>query len=260
MKVNIKNKLYKLFLLDVSFFILLSVLLLYARDKIVTYITMLMGYAQQVSQLAQQASSMETLPLDQVQYLTSAISPLTLKIKLIIYLFFPVALYLLWSVLQGMYYNYLNGKKFYRVEKHFLVNLPLFGLLLILTELIFRQFTVTDAINVNLWQILVITVLMLILVYYYNVLYPLMYKVKIKQLFGRTFALAFKKFYKIFPLSLLNIVLFILSFVFVWDILIKFVSTKNNYLLSLIFSIIAIFCWSFYKAFLASKVVFFNKK
>jgi hypothetical protein len=247
-----KNKILYIFLIDILFFTLLSTLLLYSRKKISFYITMLMGYAQQVSEVAQQ-TSISNLPLEQIQYLTSSIAPLTLKIKLHIYLIFPLLLYLIWSITQSIDFALIKDKSIVKeMLKHLTINLPLFGLLLLLTELLFRQLTS----SVNGLTITLIILVMVFITYYYNILYSL----KQRFPFKKAFKLSVSKFTRLFPLYLVNMIIFLFSFIFLWNILIKIVSSQGGYLLSTIFLMISIFCWSSYKLFLVRKIQLLDKR
>jgi hypothetical protein len=250
--LKIKKHFVKFFVADALFFTLLGALFLYLREKITKYILMLNGYAQQVSQLSELAQTQQEMVVEQMQVLAASIEPLTMKVKFLVYFVFPVALYLIWSLTQVVYYNVLQNKKFYDLKgvgKFLIINLPFFAFLLLLIELIFRQITIDSAINVNLFIIFFLIIALVLAIYVMEIAYSIMHRYDYKKLFGRTWKLVLTKSHKFFPLFLLCCLIFFICFIFLWDILIKLVSIEKNYWLSGILLIISIAGWVLYKTF-----------
>ncbi|MFH0798051.1 MAG: hypothetical protein V1906_01425 [Candidatus Woesearchaeota archaeon] len=238
--LSLKNNWYKFVIADASFFALLGFVLYYARKKITAYILMLQSYAGEISSLSQQVAEQGIDMIDKVEALSNVISPTMGRLKLMIYIFVPLGLFLVWCITQFVFYNVLSGKKVFDWKaktKFFLVNVPLFALLLLMIDLLLRQFTVDIAI-------------MVILMYFAQVFFSLMHDFTLAKAFKKSLVVSLKKIYLFFPLAILNIVLFIFAFIFLWDILIKIVSGTGSYLLSVALLIIFSLAWTFYKVFL----------
>ena len=251
--LSLKNNWYKFVIADASFFALLGFVLYYARKKITAYILMLQSYAGEISSLSQQVAEQGIDMIDKVEALSNVISPTMGRLKLMIYVFVPLGLLLVWCITQFVFYNVLSGKKVFDWKakmKFFLVNIPLFALLLLMIDLLLRQFTVDIAINVNMFMVSLMLIILVILMYFAQVFFSLMHDFTLAKAFKKSLVVSLKKIYLFFPLAILNIVLFIFAFIFLWDILIKIVSGTGSYLLSVALLIIFSLAWTSYKVFL----------
>lgn len=254
---SIKNHWYKFILADTAFFALLGILLYYARQNIANSILLIQGYAGEISTLSQQVTDQGVNMIGQVEAVSNVISPLMTNLKLMIYVVVPIGLYLVWCFTQFIFYNLISGKKLFDYKakmKFFLVNLPLFALLLGILELLFRQFTVDEVINVNVYVIALLLIVMIFLMYYAQILYSFMNYLTFAQALKKSFSVSLRKIYLLFPLVILNVILFFMAFIFLWDILIKIVSEVSGYGLSIFMLVTFMLVWTFYKVFLISYV------
>ncbi len=253
----LKKDWYKFVIADASFFALLGFLLYYAREKITSYILMLQSYAGDISALSQQVAEQGIDMIGQVEALSNVIGPTMGRLKMMIYVVVPVGLFLVWCATQFVFYNILGGKRIFdwRAKlKFFLANVPLFALLLLLIELLLRQFTVDIEISVNMFAVSLILIILVFILYFAQVFYSLMHDFRVMKALKRSLAVSLKKIYIFFPLAVLNVILFFMAFIFLWDILIKIVSGVGGYSLSIALLVIFSLSWTFYKVFLINLI------
>ena len=249
----IRKHWYKFILADMAFFALLGILLYYARRNIANSILLLQGYAGEISTLSQQVTDQGINMIGQVEAVSNVISPLMTSLKLMIYVVVPIGLYLIWCITQFVFYNLMSGKNVldYKAKmRFFFVNIPLFGLLLLLLDLLFRQFTVDEAINVNVYIISLLLIVMILLMYYTQILYSVMNDFSLVKALKKSLSVSLRKIYLLFPLIILNVIFFFLAFIFLWDVLIKVVSGVGGYVLSVLLLIMFMLVWTSYKVFL----------
>lgn len=121
-----KEVFLKSFFIDLLFIILASISLVLVRVKLAFYMEQVQTYVQE---LMYQQESIEATNMAALDSLTNAVSPIATKAFLLIYLFAPLALFVLWSLSQGLIFSFIINKKasFRLILKFGLVNLPFFA-------------------------------------------------------------------------------------------------------------------------------------
>lgn len=251
-----KKDVVKFFMIDLVFFALLGGLLLYARNKITSYILQWMAYAEQVSQLSQVIQEQGVDALGQVESLASVVEPLAFKLYLSIYVLIPLGILLIWCISQGLNYNILSKKKLFdwkAAGRFLLLNVPFFVVLFLLVEFFFTQMTAEYGVGMNFYMMGIILLAVLLIVYFMQVMYVFLHKKhNVVKLMKHSLKLAVYKSHKLFPLTLVSVLIFFLAFIFLWNIMIKMVASTSGYILSIIFLIVSIFLWGAYRKFLVN--------
>ncbi|MEA3378733.1 MAG: hypothetical protein U9Q69_03765 [Nanoarchaeota archaeon] len=242
----IKKRLLKLFFIDLFFFFLLGSLFLIVRKYVTHYLVLLMGYGNEVAALTQVGDN--SLLLQKASSLTVLIEPLTQKLQLWVYLILPLGLFIIWVLVQGLRHNQLNGKKifcFQGFKQMACWNLPIFIILFLLVDFIFKQITLG-----HISIIVILSILVFVVLYLAHLVLPLIEKVEAKKIVLKICKISFKDFWIFFLLVIINILLFLISFGFLWNILIKIVAFSGKVQLSLVALFISIFIWESYRIFL----------
>ena len=209
-----KNKLLKIFFLDLSYFLLFIFILMVSRSKIQQFLLNIQTYGPELNALDPSQNVLEA------QNLLNQISSLSNQVYIFMFLIVPLIIFILYVSLQG-YSLYLLKKEKYYLIKFSLASLPSF---VFFTLLVFNP-------NIYLLIILILTSYLSFFLYF-------------KEL--SEIKLIFTKIYKYFPLYLLYALLAI-SIISIFFIAYLNIVSDNAYLLLLIFGMIFTLIYSWYK-------------
>ncbi|MCX6711944.1 MAG: hypothetical protein NT139_02825 [Candidatus Woesearchaeota archaeon] len=213
------KKKFLLFLLaDGLFFGLLFYFLIFVKNKLKNYLLVLQSYGSELGTIEnlQQKDIVASMKLDTI---LRTMESITSNALFFIYILIPIVLFLLWWIFQGINFKLVYENKVKKILdlKYFFR----FGFISILFFIVFTfiflgffniiySFFQGESMSLLSYKFLFYLISSLLLGYYFFVVYSLTNKYKIKDLVKKSFKIALKKFYILFPLFLLlSIILFI---------------------------------------------------
>jgi hypothetical protein len=212
-----KNKILKIFPLDLIYFLLFTFVLILSRSWIQQFLLKLRSYAPQLNAINPNSNTIEA------QNLITNINSLANNAYLFIFIIIPLIIFIIYILLQGYSFYLLKKEKNYLL-KFALVSLPS---IIFITLLTFNP-------NIYLFIITFLTMYLSFFLYFKD-----LNKIK----------LAFIKIYKYFPAFLLYLALSLIIITLLFVSYVTFL-TQMNYLLLLIFALIFIIVFSYYKIYL----------
>ncbi|MEM4266954.1 MAG: hypothetical protein QW404_02775, partial [Candidatus Nanoarchaeia archaeon] len=163
----LKKKIPILYLADLVFFSLLLWLLVYARNKIFSYLVVLQQFSPQLADISASISMEDAASVAELEALLNVIQPIVNEAKFFIFFMVPVLLFFLWVLFQGFGWSFLKSsslKKSFDIRfypKFALLSLPFFGIIYYLTTDFFNLVE-----NFNLTKYVVILVLLFFVFYF----------------------------------------------------------------------------------------------
>lgn len=241
----LKKKFLILFSLDLTFFVLFFFFLIYVRNKIQGYMTLIQQYAPQLTQLQSALEEPNQIALLQLEQTLSAISPVIQKALVFIYFIAPFALFLLFCFFQSLIWKIISKEKF-KIKKifknfrnHFLkfsaLTLPVFVILILAISLIFKK--LYYFINLG-WEFFSLVLLVFILFYFIFICYTLLWKHKTLRATLKKAIFIQKKFHILVPLFLLFFFIILVLLILFSNIFIMWIS-RTIILSSLLYSLFA---------------------
>lgn len=170
--VNMKQKLLKIFFLDLTYFLLLTIILILTRIKVSEFLTQVQNYGTQLNAIDINQD------LQFTQNLLSQISSAANKAYVFLFILVPIIIFILYIIFQGLTFK----KEKFSYKNFILISLIPF-IFLLLTLFFFK---------IYLFILFIITSYLAFVLYFYN----------IKKL-----KLAFFKIYKLFPFYLIYLIL-----------------------------------------------------
>ncbi|GEM_PF-3389949 len=259
---DLKNKLTFVFFFDLLFTFFLFAFILYARNKIYSYLSEIQNYSPQILEIK---SSLENNSANyaQLENLIDNFDVLTTKSLFFTYLIIPLVMFLIFVVFQGLSYKYLNIKNlkeildFNYLLKFSILTLPLFFIgyfaLKKFLDLINSTFLFYSGVDVvNLYQQIFLFFLSLFIIsYIFVIAYLFLNRNSLIDAFKKTFITGFKKSYSLIPTFLPLFILLVLYFILLTRIYLNY---TLNYLerfdiVAIIGLILVIFSISIYKIF-----------
>ncbi|MEK6907139.1 MAG: hypothetical protein AABW45_01295 [Nanoarchaeota archaeon] len=215
-----KNKILKVFLLDLSYFLLLLFTLIFSRLKIGEILLKIQSYGPQLNSVNVTQNTLEA------QNLLTQINGLTNNAYFIIFLAIPLIAFILYAILQG-YSFYLLKKENNYFFKFSLASLPS---VILITLLIFYP-------DIYLFILLILIMYISFFLYFKNL---------------NKIRLIYTKIYKLFPLFLLYL---LLSLIIISIFFIAYLNLISNgsYILFIV-GLIVTLIFSYYKTILVEKL------
>lgn len=214
-----KKKFLLFLLVDFLFFSLLFYYFIFVKNKLKNYLFVLQDYGSELSKIENltQKDIVASMKLD---IILRTMDSVTSNALLFIYILIPVILFLLFVVFNGLIFKIIHESKIKKVLdlKYFLkfgsISIPFFVIFVFIFLGFFNiidSFFKGTSLSLLIFKSLFYLVSLLIVGYYNFVIYSLIYKYKIKELFKKSFKIAFRKIYVLLPLFLLlGIIIFII--------------------------------------------------
>ncbi|MFH1332332.1 MAG: hypothetical protein ABIH63_03545 [archaeon] len=206
-----KKKFVKVYVADLLFFSLLLWFLVYARNRIFSYLVVIQQFTPQLNDIYSSLNMEDPASVAQLDALLKVIEPIVTEANFFIYFVVPVMVFLIWVFFQGLSWGLLKEDSFKKsLYIHFyvkfaLLSIPFFVVLFFLLRG-FLELTET----VNLTKSVIIWIVLFIVFYFTLISYLVMKK---KKLLFDIFEVGIKRAKVFFPAFLLFIVLFLIVFV-----------------------------------------------
>ncbi len=209
MKRNIK-----IILIDIIYFLLITIILILTRITVSGYITQIQSYGGSLNQINVNEN------ITQTQSLLSSLSSLATRAYLLIFLVVPLVIFILYIIFQHISFK----REKFSYKKFILISLAPF-LTLILALFSFNIYTLI---------LFIIASYLTFISYFYDT---------------KKFSLAFKKIYKLFPMYLLYLILSLLAIGFFYLTYTRIV-IDLEFIPIFIFAVIFSILFSLYKTYL----------
>ncbi len=210
--VFLKKKIPVVYIADLVFFSLLLWILVYARNKIFSYLVVLQQFSPQLADISASISIEDAASVAELEALLNVMQPIINEAKFFIFFLVPVLLFFLWVLFQGFTWNFLKGGSFRKAfdikfyPKFAILSLPLFGII---------YYLVTDFFNLvenfNLTKYIILLVLLFFVFYFTLASYLVLGEAGFWKGFVRLSIFKSKKF---FPSYLLMVLILIVLSVF----------------------------------------------
>lgn len=212
-----KHKL-KIILLDISYFLLFTIILILTRIIIANFLSQIQGYGGQLNEINVNQN------IQEAQDLLSQLTSFTTKAYLFIFILVPLILFILYIIFQGLTFK----KEKFSYKRFILISL-IPSVLLVLTLLVY---------NIYFLILFIITSYLAFVLYFYDF---------------KKIDLAYKKIYKLFPMYLLYSLLPMLTIGFFYLTYTR-INIGLDFLFILLFAIIFSLIFSLYKTYLIKKL------
>jgi len=209
-----KNKTIKIFFLDLTYFLLLTIILILTKIKINEFLARLQTYGSQLNTININQD------IQEAQSLLSQISSVTNKAYIFLFIIVPLIIFILYIIFQGLTFKREKSS----LKNFILINLAPF-IFLILALFLF---------NIYLFILFIITSYLAFVLYFYN-----FKKLKI----------SLTKIYKLFPFYLIYIILSILITGFFYLSYTR-IYISTDFIWIFLFGILLNLLFSYYKIYL----------
>ena len=234
----LKQRIIILLPLDIIFFTLVFFLLVYAREKLKSYILAIQAYTPQIMAV-QQALAESTSKISELESVLNVISPLVQKALIFQYVIIPLALFLLWCIFQSLIWKEITEKiplqrKYTNYFlKFILLSIPIFLITLLFLYRIWQLLTmvflptytgikVSLATNIQLLLLFIIT----IIIFYFTLLsYSLLQELPLKKCIKKAFHLGIKRIHILGSLYILFLFLALILMVFLFSLYVSYLSS-----------------------------------
>ena len=233
----LKKKVLFVLLADFLFFSTLLWFLVYARNRIFSYLVVIQQFAPKITGISSALAMEDASSVGQLDALLKVVEPIVNEANFFIYFVVPVMIFLLWVLLQGFSWGLLKNdsvKKalhFNFYPKFALFSIPLF----VVVFFLFRGF-LNLAEQVNLTKSVILFIVLFIVFYFTIISYLVIDRAKF---LSSLVNLSIKRSKIFFPAFLLFLIIFLLTLILFF----------NNYIyaLSLILpSALSIFLFLFF--------------
>lgn len=248
-----KRKVFLVFLADAVFFSLLLWFLVFARNKIFSYLVVLQQFAPQISDVSSAIDVGNPASFSQLESLLKVIGPIVREANFFVYFAVPVVVFLIWVLFEGLSWSFLKSdfKAAFDIRffsKFALLTIPFYALLVFLA---FKSINSPEGYSLGLAKSVAVG-LVLVLVFYFTVVLYLSFNSG--KFFQRFFSLV-KKSYLFFPLFLVLFFSLVLVLVLFFSVYISALTLSAPSPLSLSFLVFFILFFSSSKCLL----VFFSE-
>ena len=209
----------KIILIDLAYFLLLTLILILTRIKISEFLVNIQGYGTQLNAVNINENLQET------QNLLSQINSVATKASIFLFIIVPLIIFILYIIFQGL--TLKKDKKYFK--KFILINLVPY-IILVVSLFLF---------NTYLFILFIITSYLAFVLYFYD-------KKKIK--------IALNKIYKLFSLYLIYALLQILIIGFFYLGYTR-IPISTDFVWIFVFAVLFSLIFSFYKIYLVKKLV-----
>jgi hypothetical protein len=245
----LRKKTLKVYLADVVFFSLLLWFLVYARNRIFSYLVVLQQFAPKLTGIGSDLASDSPLGIAQVDALINVLDPIISEAKFFIFFVIPLMVFLLWFFFQGLGWNLMRHDSFRRVldirlyPSFAIASIPFFAVIV---------FLLNDFLNISesfdSTRHLITWIILFVVFYFTIVSYQV---VNQPRFFKRLIYLSVRKAWIFFPVFLLMLVFFLLAFVFLFNAYISVLSLAVPSFLTIVTSLFSILLFSSSKCLLA---------
>ncbi len=238
----LKKRVFFVYLSDLIFFSLLLWFLIYARNRIFSYLVVLQQFIPKLSDIGSSLTIEDASSIANLDALLKVIEPILREANIFVYFVVPVFVFLLWVLFQGLSWNFLKENSFTKsmdirlYPKFALLSLPFFVLLFYF----FTGFLNQGDVSANLLRFIVF-LLIFILVFYFTFVSYLVNKPKF---FPEFFNLSIKKLKIFFPAFMLSLIILLLVLVLLFNAYIAAFAWVMPSFLSLVLLLFFIFIFS----------------
>ncbi len=239
----LKKKVFFVYLSDLIFFSLLLWFLVYARNRIFSYLLVLQQFVPKLSDISSSLAIEDASSVGNLDALLKVIEPIVREANIFVYFVVPVLVFFLWVLFQGWGWNFLKEGSFAKAmdikfyPKFALLSLPFFGLLFYL----FVGFLDKGDVSTTLPRF-IITLLIFVVVFYFTVVSYIV--VNKPKFFPRFFGVGVKKVKMFFPMFMLFLVVLLLVLVLLFNAYIAAFAWVMPSFLSLVLLLFSILLFS----------------
>jgi len=243
----LKKKILKVYIADLIFFSLLLWFLVYARNRIFSYILTVQQFAPKLADISSVLSTGNPSSINQLDALIKVVEPIVREANIFVYLVVPVTIFMVWVLFQGLSWNFLKEGSFRKAldirfyPKFALISIPIFAVIFYL----FYNFFISE--NISTARSVVIFVLLFVVLYFTTISYLVVNK---GRFFSNLFTLSIKRAKVFFPKFILFLVLLLLALVLFFNAFIAAFALVFPSFLSLFLLLLSILLFSSSKCFL----------
>ena len=245
----LKKKALKVYVVDVVFFSLLLWFLVYARNRIFSYLVVLQQFAPKLTGIGSDLASDNPLSIAQVDALINVLDPIVREAKFFIFFVIPIMVFLLWVFFQGLGWNLMRHDSFKRVldirlyPSFAVASIPFFAVIVFLLN---DFLNISESFDPTRY---VITWILLFVIFYFTVIsYQV---VNQPRFFRRLVYISIRKAWIFFPVFLLMLVFFLIACVFLFNAYISVLSLAVPSFLMIAMSLFLILLFSSSKCLLS---------
>lgn len=245
----LKKKILKVYLADLIFFSFLLWLLVYARNKILSYLVVLQQFAPKLADISSSLTAQDSSSVAQLDALLKVIEPIITEAKVFIFFVVPVLAFFIWVLFQGVSWNFLKEDYFKKAfdirfyPKFALLSIPFFIILVY-----FANDFLNVAENFNLTKYVIVLIILVIVFYFMIISYLAIGRGKFLFNFLK---LSIKKAKVFIPSFLLLIFILLLVFILFFNSFIAALSLTAPSALSIVLLLFFILLFSSSKCLLA---------
>ncbi len=239
----LKKRVFFVYLPDLIFFSLLLWFLVYARNRIFSYLVVLQQFIPKLSDIGSSLTIEDASSIANLDALLKVIEPILREANIFVYFVVPIFVFLLWVLFQGLSWNFLGEGSFIKAmdirlyPKFALLSLPFFVLLFYF----FIGFLNQGDISANLPRFVIFLLVFIIVFYFTVVSYIVINKHKF---FPKFFEVGVKRLKMFFPMFILLLIVLLLVLVLLFNAYIAAFAWVMPSFLSLVLLLVFILLFS----------------